>query len=78
MPAITIIGALLLAIGTVLMAFTALQRGRLSRPHDSLENPSGPTLEPARRDIGFLGIKANWLALLALLAGAILLLAPLF
>ena len=77
MTVITVIGALLMATGIVLMAFTTIQRGRMSKPRNAPGNPSGPTLEPAGRSMGFLSVKSNWPGILAMVVGAILVLMPL-
>ena len=82
---VMVIGAVLLVAGVVYMAGAALRRGQLSDPHaessglmPGLEaqgfTASGPTLEPSRRGLRFLGITANWPGLLMLAAGAVLLL----
>lgn len=79
--AFILIGALLTVAGVVYMAGAALRRGRLSdtaplasdRPMPNLATP-GPTLEPRRRGLGFLGLSQNWPGLLMIGVGAILLL----
>ncbi|MER9327479.1 hypothetical protein NKJ26_00380 [Mesorhizobium sp. M0152] len=79
--AVILIGALLIVAGVVYMAGAALKRGRLSdpapvtsdRPMPNLATP-GPTLEPRRRGLGFLGLSQNWPGLLMMAIGAILLL----
>ncbi|MDX8493176.1 hypothetical protein RFN29_16530 [Mesorhizobium sp. VK22B] len=76
-----ILGALLTIAGVVYMAGAALRRGRLSdpaptapdRPAPNLPTP-GPTLEPRRRGLGFLGLSQNWPGLLMMAIGIILLL----
>ncbi|AZO30601.1 MULTISPECIES: hypothetical protein [Mesorhizobium] len=76
-----ILGALLTVAGVVYMAGAALRRGRLSdpaptapdRPAPNLATP-GPTLEPRRRGLGFLGLSQNWPGLLMMAVGIILLL----
>ncbi|KKB10768.1 hypothetical protein VE25_16180 [Devosia geojensis] len=78
MAAITILGAVLVACGLVLMALAAIHRGRLSDPHASPDDPAGTTLEPQRRGVGFLGLKANWPGLLVAAIGAVLLALPFF
>ncbi|PSJ60124.1 hypothetical protein [Kumtagia ephedrae] len=65
------LGALLVVAGVVYMAWAATRRGRMSDPHPT---PTGTTLEPARRGVGFLGLKPNWPGVLMIAAGAILLL----
>jgi hypothetical protein len=76
-----ILGALLTVAGIVYMAGAALRRGRLSdpaptapdRPAPNLATP-GPTLEPRRRGLGFLGLSQNWPGLLMMAVGVLLLL----
>ena len=76
-----ILGALLTVAGIVYMAGAALRRGRLSdpaptapdRPAPNLATP-GPTLEPRRRGLGFLGLSQNWPGLLMMVVGILLLL----
>jgi hypothetical protein len=84
--AVILIGALLTVAGIVYMALAVLSRGRLSdpapfpappdHPTASLATP-GPTLEPRRRGLGFLGLSRNWPGLLMIGAGFILLLSVL-
>jgi hypothetical protein len=78
-----LIGALLFAGGIVYMAGAALNRGRLSDPapartpddsYATIPATQGPTLEPSRRGLGFLGLASNWPGLLMMAAGAVLLL----
>ncbi|TGQ46711.1 MULTISPECIES: hypothetical protein [unclassified Mesorhizobium] len=81
--AVVLIGALLIVAGVVYMASAALRRGPLSdpapvratpdRPPPNLATP-GPTLEPRRRGLGFLGLSQNWPGLLMMAVGVILLL----
>ncbi|RWM07119.1 hypothetical protein [Mesorhizobium sp.] len=76
-----ILGALLTVAGVVYMAGATLRRGRLSdpmptapnRPAPNLATP-GPTLEPRRRGLGFLGLSQNWPGLVMMGVGIILLL----
>jgi hypothetical protein len=76
-----ILGALLTVAGIVYMAGAVLRRGRLSdpaptapdRPAPNLATP-GPTLEPRRRGLGFLGLSQNWPGLLMMAVGVLLLL----
>jgi len=76
-----ILGALLTVAGLVYMAGAALRRGRLSdpaptapdRPAPNLATP-GPTLEPRRRGLGFLGLSQSWPGLLMMVVGILLLL----
>ena len=74
---IVILGALLTIAGVVYMAGATLRRGRLSdpapRPTPTLVT-SGPTLEPRRRGLGFLGLSQNWPGLVMMAIGLILLL----
>ncbi|WP_214470859.1 hypothetical protein [Mesorhizobium sp. dw_380] len=79
--AIILIGALLTVGGVVYMANAALRRGRLSGPTPAASDrsmpnlaTSGPTLEPRRRGLGFLGLSQNWPGLLMMAVGIILLL----
>lgn len=78
-----LIGALLFMGGVIYMAGAALTRGRLSDPAPVHAAPDsrtpnlatpGPTLEPQRRGLRFLGLGANWPGLLMIAAGAVLLL----
>ncbi|MBZ9770130.1 MULTISPECIES: hypothetical protein [unclassified Mesorhizobium] len=79
--AVILIGALLIVAGIVYMAGAVLRRGKLSdpaaaasdRPVPNLTTP-GPTLEPRRRGLGFLGLSQNWPGLLMMGVGIILLL----
>ncbi|MBZ9847608.1 hypothetical protein LB565_06345 [Mesorhizobium sp. CA14] len=79
--AVILIGALLIVAGIVYMAGAVLRRGKLSdpapaasdRPMPDLATP-GPTLEPRRRGLGFLGLSQNWPGLLMMGVGIILLL----
>ena len=79
--AIILIGALLTIGGVVYMADAVLRRGRLSDPTPAASDrpmpnlaTSGPTLEPRRRGLGFLGLSQNWPGLLMMGIGVILLL----
>ena len=78
MAATTIIGAVLVACGLVLMALAAIHRGRLSDPHAAPGDPAGTTLEPQRQRMGFLGLAANWPGLLVAAIGVVLLSLPFF
>jgi hypothetical protein len=75
-----ILGALLTIAGVVYMAVATLRRGRLSDPASTAPgrpaNPAtqGPTLEPRRRGLGFLGLSQNWPGLVMMGIGIILLL----
>jgi hypothetical protein len=72
-----VIGALLLALGILYMAGTAIFRGKMSDPHVSARDPAGLTLEPRRSGIRVLGLKTNWPGLLLAAVGALMLLFPL-
>lgn len=79
--AVILIGALLTVAGVVYMAGAVLRRGRLSGPAPAASDRSmphlatrGPTLEPGRRGLGFLGLSQNWPGLLMMGVGLILLL----
>ncbi|MGX5849936.1 hypothetical protein ACWGTO_22940 [Mesorhizobium sp. PL10] len=81
--AVILIGALLTVAGVVYMAGAVLRRGRLSDPAPVSATPdaptpnlatTGPTLEPRRRGLGFLGLSQNWPGLLMMAVGVILLL----
>ncbi|MDG4894698.1 hypothetical protein P9272_14075 [Mesorhizobium sp. WSM4976] len=71
---IVILGALLTIAGVVYMAGATLRRGRLSDPAPRPTATSGPTLEPRRRGLGFLGLSQNWPGLVMMAIGLILLL----
>ncbi|KAA3450040.1 hypothetical protein C7I87_13905 [Mesorhizobium sp. SARCC-RB16n] len=80
--AIILIGALLTIAGLVYMAGAALRRGQLSggsapagsdRPKPTLAM-TGPTLEPPRRGLRFLGLSQHWPGLLMMGVGIIMLL----
>ena len=67
--------------GIVYMAGATLKRGPLSDPAPAdaasgrmIPATSGPTLEPERRGLRFLGLTTNWPGLLMLAVGAVLLL----
>jgi hypothetical protein len=65
------LGALLLLCGVLYMARTAIWRGPLSGPDSS--RPVRDTLEPPRRGVRFLGLRANWPGILLMAIGAVLL-----
>ncbi|TGP26575.1 MULTISPECIES: hypothetical protein [unclassified Mesorhizobium] len=75
------IGMLLTVAGIVYVASAVLWRGQLSnpasaasdRPKPYLATP-GPTLEPRRRGLRFLGLSQNWPGLLMMMVGLALLL----
>ena len=60
------LGALLVLGGILYMARATIWRGSLSRP-------TGDTLEPTRRSIRFLKVKANWPGIVLMAIGAVLL-----
>lgn len=69
-------GALLVFCGIVVLAWSAINRGRLSNSHtDPL---AGQTLEPTHRGVRFLGLGQNWPGILLILIGALVLLAGAF
>ena len=68
MVSIVWIGALLFIGGVLVMAGTAIFRGRMSSLHP------GATLEPDRRSTRFLGLSANWPGIVLMVAGAVMLL----
>jgi hypothetical protein len=76
--AVILIGALLFMGGVLYMAGATLRRGRLSDPAPDRLSPNlatpGPTLEPSRRGLRFLGLAANWPGLLMMAVGAVMLL----
>ena len=79
--AVILVGALLTVAGIVYMAAAVLWRGQLSdpapaapdRPKPYLATP-GPTIEPRRRGLRFLGLSQNWPGLLMMAIGLALLL----
>ena len=54
------LGAPLLLAALVHLAYTAINRGKISDPASNLGDAGKRTLEPRRRGLGFLGWKANW------------------
>ncbi|GLQ53129.1 hypothetical protein [Devosia nitrariae] len=76
MATFTILGAVLVACGVVMMALAAIKSGRLSDSRASPDDPAGTTLEPQRRSMGFLGLKANWPGLLVAAVGVAFLVVP--
>ena len=68
------LGALLVVCGMLFIARKAIFRDELSEPHASPDEPGGLTLEPHRRGLRFLGLKANWPGMLLMAIGALLLL----
>lgn len=76
MTTITVIGAFLVALGILYLAASAIFRGRLTEPHSTTRDPADVTLEPRQTPVRFLSPKSNWPGLVAVLVGALLLLAP--
>lgn len=76
MLTLRVIGSLLVICGVVYMAWIAINRGRLSDPHVDRAG-TGPTLEPRRQGLRFLGPKVNLPALLMIGGGVLLILLPL-
>ena len=77
MSVVTVIGALLMIAGIVVIARAANERGRLSEPHHNPGDTAGRTLEPRRRGVGFLGLGITWPGLLLAVLGGLMLLSPL-
>ena len=73
MVSILWIGALLVFCGILVMARKAIFRDELSEPHASPDEPGGVTLEPERRGLRFLGLRANWPGVALIAIGAVLL-----
>jgi hypothetical protein len=65
------LGALLVLGGLLYMIRATIWRGPLSGQDSSL--PVRDTLEPPRRGLGFLGVRANWPGILLMAIGAVLL-----
>jgi len=65
------LGALLVLVGILYMARSAIWRGPLSGPESS--RPVRDTLEPPRRSMRFLGLGTNWPGILLMAVGAVLL-----
>jgi hypothetical protein len=72
-----LVGAILLLGGLVYMAWSAIQRGRMSDPSPKQGDVGKRTLEPRQRGLGFLGWRANWPGLVSAAVGALLLLSSL-
>lgn len=72
------LGALLVIGGIVSMAVRVVSRGRMSDPRSSPGQVPRKTLEPRTGGLGFLGVKTNWLGLLLIAAGVILMLSGTF
>ena len=77
MSAVSVIGALLVIAGIVLMARAAIARGRMSDPGHNPGDTAGRTLEPRRKGVGFLAPSVNWPGLLLAALGGLMLLSPL-
>lgn len=71
--AVTLLGALLVLVGLVLLVAQPIWRGRLSTVRRTPAATPEPTLEPQRPGAG-LGFKANWPGLTLMVAGGVLLL----
>ena len=69
------VGVLLIIVGVLFTARQALRSGRLSSVRRS--GAGGATLEPPRPGAG-LGLRSNWLGLLLIGAGIVVLLAETF
>ena len=69
---VILLGALLVFGGVLYMVRAVIWRGSLSGPDSG--RPVRGTLEPRRRGVGFLGLETNWLGILLIATGAILLL----
>jgi hypothetical protein len=67
-----ILAGAVLMIGGLLYLFQRPLSRRSSEPRQSAHG--GETLEPQRQGLRFLGLSRNWLALLVIVAGALLLL----
>ncbi|MCA1403855.1 hypothetical protein I6F26_04455 [Ensifer sp. IC3342] len=75
----TLLGALLFVCGMLFMAWAALGRRNLSKPsppsQDGIDQGgTGPTLEPQRQGLRFLGLAQNWPGLVLMAIGAVILL----
>lgn len=69
-------GGLLVLCGVVILAWSTINRGRLSESH--IDSVAGRTLEPSRRGLRFLGLRQNWPGILLILIGAVILIAGWF
>ncbi|MBZ9654540.1 hypothetical protein [Phyllobacterium lublinensis] len=70
-----LIGAILIIAGVLYSTWVALRHRSLSRPpHQTADNENTASLEPRRQGLGFLGLSRNLPALVAIAAGAALLL----
>jgi hypothetical protein len=68
------LGGFLVIAGLLYLARQTIWRGRMSEATSSRAAPQGPTLEPARRGVRFLGLGSNWPGIAMMAVGAILLL----
>ncbi|WEX88156.1 hypothetical protein PZN02_000616 [Sinorhizobium garamanticum] len=74
-----LVGAFLFVCGMLFMAREALVRRNLSNPSPPSQDGTdqggtGPTLEPERQGLRFLGFARNWPGLALMAVGAVLLL----
>ena len=69
-----VIGALLVICGLLFMARTAIFRGDMSEAQHPAVDPGSVTLEPERRGLRFLGLKANWPGTVLIVVGVLMLL----
>lgn len=72
-----LLGALLVLGGVVYMAWSAIRHGRMSDPGANPNDAGKRTLEPRRRGLGFLSLKANWPGLVLTGLGVLLLVSSL-
>ena len=72
--AVVFVGALLVFVGVLLMAYKAIWQGRLSGASRRASIVESTTLEPKGRSAAF-DPKANWLGIALIALGTILLLA---
>jgi len=68
------LGALLVILGLLQMAYSTLWTGRLSDPPRSRHGTRDSTLEPPRQDLRFLGLASNWPGIVLFVLGLLLLL----
>ncbi|WP_156381246.1 hypothetical protein [Aminobacter sp. DSM 101952] len=69
MTGIMWLGALLVVCGVMMLALTAINRGRLSESHT--DPIAGRTLEPSHRGLRFLEWRQYWLGILLVSLGAV-------
>ena len=77
MITLELLGALMVLVGLVYVAWSAIHRGRMSDPAAKPYDGGKRTLEPRHRGLGFLGWEANWPGLVLAGLGAVLLLSSL-